>query len=271
MLQNKGFFMLFRLFARLNRLALLWLLMMPLTQALAADFDHSHRRWQSLLSQYVKESGYASRVDYGEWKKQPQPLNAYLATLSSVDKAGFDRWNKNQQLAFLINAYNAFTVNLILQNYPVESIKDIGNFFRSAWKIDFIPLFGDIHSLDYIEHELIRGSGRYNEPRIHFALVCASIGCPKLQVEAFTEHNLQRLLELGASTFLADQSRNRFVAEENTLYLSPIFKWYGEDFAKKFGSVLNYVLPIISNGKEKPEEQIIKYLEYDWRLNAVGK
>jgi len=252
------------------KLAMLLLSLMAATPAFTMEFDHSHRRWQSMLTQFVKESGYTSRVNYADWKKQTQPLNAYLATISSVDKKSFDLWNKNQQLAFLINAYNAFTVNLILEHYPVDSIKDIGSFFRSAWKIRFFQLFGEKHHLDYIEHELIRGSGRYNEPRIHFALVCASIGCPKLQTEAFTENNLERLLELGASTFMADKSRNRYVDSENAVYISPIFKWYAEDFEKASGSVLNYVLPRITNGKIKTNGQAVKFLDYNWNLNDTA-
>jgi len=234
-------------------------------------FDHTHQAWGKLLSLYVKESGYSSRVDYPGWKKQSEAINAYLSDISAVDKSSFDAWTKDQQLAFLINAYNAFTVSLVLQYYPVDSIKDIGSFFRSSWKIKFFSLFGEDRHLDYIEHELIRGSGRYNEPRIHFALVCASVGCPKLQVEAFSEQNLQRLLEQGADSFLADKSRNRYVAEKNTVYISPIFKWYREDFEKKFGSVLNYVLPKLSEGKVKPNGQEVKYLDYDWRLNTLSE
>lgn len=237
----------------------------------AAVFDQTHQLWQQSLSKYVKEAEFSSSVDYAAWKKQQQPLRDYLASISAVEESAFERWNRRQQLAFLINAYNAFTVQLILDNYPLDSIKDIGNFFRSAWKIEFFTLFGEERHLDYIEQDLIRGSDRYHEPRIHFALVCASIGCPKLQKEAFTEHNLNRLLQLGATTFLADRSRNRYVADEDALYLSPIFKWYGEDFEKKFGSVANYVLPIMTAGKVKPADQRVHFLDYDWRLNDIAR
>jgi hypothetical protein len=214
----------------------------------------------------VSESDYASRVNYSEWKKQPQQLQQYLQSLSGVSEKQYLGWNKAQQLAFLINAYNAFTVKLILDHYPVESIKDIGSFFRSAWKIRFFRLFGEERYLDYIEHDLIRGSGGFNEPRIHFAVVCASIGCPKLHKQAFTEHNLERLLELGATTFLSDKSRNRYDAAEKTLYLSPIFKWYGEDFVAKFGTVKNYVLPKMGINSGNPDIEI-EYLDYNWQLN----
>lgn len=247
--------------------AFIWLSLLMLSiNANAAAFDHSHQQWQQLLTQYVTDSKYASRVNYAEWKKQPQALRQYLASLSTVSQAQYKGWTKAQQLAFLINAYNAFTVQLILENYPVESIKDIGSFFRSAWKIEFFTLFGEKRYLDYIEHEVIRGSGRFNEPRIHFALVCASIGCPKLQTQAFTEHNLEALLELGANTFLADQSRNRYDAANKILYLSSIFKWYGEDFVAKFGSVANFVLPKMGIKSANPDIEI-EYLDYNWQLN----
>jgi len=258
-----------KVFVKLQPMLFLVVLFFFCANAQALEFDHSHRRWQELLTQYVHESDYASRVDYQAWQKDQKPLQAYLATVSSVDKQSFDNWTKPQQLAFLINAYNAFTVNLVLQHYPVDSIKNIGSFFRSTWKIKFFQLFGEEHHLDYIEHELIRGGDRFHEPRIHFALVCASIGCPKLQATAFTEQNLEQLLQNGETAFLADQSRNRYNAANKTLYLSSIFKWYGEDFEKKAGSVLNYALPIITKGTVKVDGQAIKFLDYNWGLNEV--
>lgn len=240
-----------------------------------ASFDHSHADWDKVLQTYVVDKGAFSQVKYAQLKQQGlTQLNGYLRAISSVSPNQFDQWSRSQRLAFLINAYNAFTVKIILDNYPVDSIKDIGSFFRSTWKIEFFNLFGEKTYLDYIEHELIRGNDEYSEPRIHFALVCASIGCPKLQPRAFTAENLQKMLELGAKSFLSDISRNRYDAAKKTLELSSIFKWYGGDFANKSGSVEKYVAPYITKRlaeqqRIKSGEVAVKYLAYDWSLNDV--
>ena len=136
------------------------------------------------------QDGQASRVDYSAFQKNQKVLQAYLASMSAVSRSEFDSWTKDQQLAFLINAYNAWTIEFVLSAYPdIKSIKDLGSFFSSPWKKEFINLLGETRSLDNIEHTLIRGSGRYNEPRIHFAVNCASIGCPALLNRAYTAEN----------------------------------------------------------------------------------
>lgn len=239
---------------------------------LAEGFDHSHQQWDALLQQYVVEQGPASKVRYAAIKANPKAFEKYLNGLSSVTRAQFEAWSADQQLAFLINAYNAFTIKLVVDHYPVASIKDIGSWFRSAWKIEFIKLLGESINLDTIEHDWIRGSGRYHEPRIHFALVCASIGCPKLQPRAFTAERLGAMLETATSEFLNDKSRNRFAPKENTLYLSSIFKWYGDDFEMNGGSVARFVASrlirkTINVGQINPDTATIKYLDYDWALN----
>jgi hypothetical protein len=188
-----------------------------------------------------------------------------------VSKAQFDQWTQAQRLAFLINAYNAFTVKLIVDHYPIDSIKAIGGFFRSPWKIKFFTLFGEKAYLDYIEHELIRGKD-YAEPRIHFALVCASVGCPKLQPQAYTAERLELMLESATRTFLQDVSRNRYDAPSNTVYLSSIYKWYGEDFVEKTASVEGFVASYLSDDatvqqKIRQRQVDVEYLDYDWSLN----
>lgn len=244
---------------------LLMLALMFANTSMAYAFDHQHRLWQQVLSANVQVNGAASRVDYRAIKSHPEQLAQYLASLSEVTQAQFQHWSTAQQLAFLINAYNAFTVNIVVEHYPIDSIKDIGNFFRSTWKIDFIPLFAERVNLDHIEHELIRGNPKFNEPRIHFALVCASIGCPKLQDQAFTGANLEELLEKGAQEFLLDPSRNRYNAKARRLELSSIFKWYGEDFEKHSGSVQAFVAKYMR--LTLPVDTDITFLPYDWKLN----
>lgn len=116
--------------------------------------------------------------------------------MSRVDQLEFDQWSTRQQLAFLINAYNAWTVELILEKWPdIDSIKDLGGIFSSPWRKEFISLLGEKRSLDNIEHDLIRGSGRYQDPRIHFAVNCASIGCPALRAEAYTGAKINQQLD----------------------------------------------------------------------------
>ncbi|MGM8888049.1 DUF547 domain-containing protein, partial [Psychrobacter sp. 1U2] len=156
-----------------------------LSSAAYADFNHSS--WDSLLDKNVTmtNGGKASVVNYAGMKADNGKLSSYLNATSKVSQAEFNRWNKDEQLAFLINVYNAATIELVLIKYPnIKSIKDIGGLLSSPWKQDFIPLLGKTRSLDDIEHNLIRGSKRYNEPRIHFAVNCASIGCPALLDDA---------------------------------------------------------------------------------------
>jgi hypothetical protein len=235
-------------------------------------FDHTHAVWNTLLEDNVVVHGPASVVKYKSIKNDIKQLNHYLAQLSQVKKAEFTGWNDHQQLAFLINAYNAFTVKIILDHYPVDSIKDIGNFFRSTWKITFFNLLGQESSLDYIEHELIRGADNFSEPRIHFALVCASVGCPMLQPKAYTEANLAVLLEEATTQFLSDSSRNRVDFINNKLQLSSIFKWYAEDFIKASGSVNRFVAQYLSTDKQQQKlisdgSMDTEFLNYDWSLN----
>ena len=257
----------------------------------AADF--SHRGWDSLLKRHVVmiHDGQASQVDYAGMKEDRQILQAYLASMSAVSSAMFDSWSKDQQLAFLINAYNAWTIEFVLTRYPdLDSIKDLGSFFSSPWKNEFINLLGETRSLDNIEHQLIRGSGRYEEPRIHFAVNCASIGCPALLNRAYTAAKLNDQLDLVTQNFLADRSRNYFLNGE--LHVSPIFDWYKEDFTKgwdgvnsvagflaRYDDALGLNGPgqgVIVNGKAAAERLRegslgIGYTDYDWDLNDVSR
>lgn len=238
--------------------------------ASSPTFDHAHKQWGLLLKQFVVVDGHESRVNYAKLKSDRQELDSYLKTLENVKNVEFSRFSELQKLAFLINAYNALTIKLILDHYPVKSIKDIGSFLTSAWKIKFFTLLEEKRHLDNIEHDLIRKS--FNEPRIHFALVCASKGCPALRPESFTGDRLENQLEEATRNFLTDRARNRYSNATNKLELSSIFKWYGEDFYKKHGSVEAFVATRIA---ENPEEQAairskkasISYLDYDWSLN----
>lgn len=242
-------------------------------------FDHTHTAWSELLADYVTwtDNGHSSVVDYGGFKSD-QRLTEYLNTLSSATSGEFLGWSQDQQLAFLINTYNAFTVALVSTRYPeLASIKDIGG-WSSPWSYDFVPLFGRKVSLDYIEHELIRGEGDYSgydEPRIHFAVNCASIGCPALRPEAYRFDRLNEQLSDAERRFLSDRSRNRFDPATGALTVSPLFDWYGGDFhpngeaLKTYLSSKAHLLTDESASAARIVEKnfSIRFDEYDWKLN----
>ena len=257
---------------------LVWLAVpMAWAETPGPTFDHGH--WGKLVSAYVHpvNDGKATAVDYEGIKKVQRDLKQYLTALSLVSEKQFEQWSKPDQLAFLINAYNAWTVELILSKYPdLESIKDLGGFFSSPWKKEFISLLGEMRSLDDIEHNLIRGSERYRDARIHFAVNCASIGCPALRAEAYVGEKLDAQLEEQTELFLADETRNRI--SDNELQVSSIFKWYREDFEKGwsgFDSLEGFfnqyadVLGLSQNQRAQltAGDLDIDFLEYDWRLN----
>ena len=243
-----------------------------------AEFDH--RQWDTLLAQHVdvQDGGKITTVDYRGMANEQTKLSGYLNHLSKIDRDQFDTWPEAEQLAFLINAYNAWTVELILSKYPdLHSIKDLGSLFQSPWKKKFVSLLGEKYSLDDIEHSLIRGSGRYNDPRIHFAVNCASIGCPALRNQAYRGDILEEQLEEATRLFLSDRSRNRPGNKE--LLISSIFKWYREDFERDWqgANSLPQFLALYrhSLGLSKAEaetlvagEFTITFLDYDWKLNS---
>jgi len=254
----------------------LWLMLSGIV-AQAAGFDHSG--WDALLKKHVISirGGLATQVDYAGMAADHAQITRYISSTSSVGRSVFDSWSKEKQLAFLINAYNAWAVDLVLRGYPdIESIKDIGSLFQSPWKKRFIPLLGKMRTLDEIEHDLIRGSGRYHDPRIHFAVNCASIGCPALRPEAYVADRLEAQLEDSTRRFLSDRTRNRLAGD--TLEVSSIFKWYREDFESDWrgATTLDRFLALYRRPLGLDEATAkrlasggvdIEFLDYDWRLN----
>ena len=244
----------------------------------AASFDQA--AWDALLKKHVVtlRNGQSTQVDYAGFSADRGQLKKYLAAVSAVAPAEFDHWDRAAQLAFLINAYNANTIELILTAYPdLASIKDLGSLVRSPWKKRFIPLLGETRSLDDIEHSLIREAGHYAEPRIHFAVNCASVGCPALRSEAYAADRLDAQLEDAARSFLSDRTRNR--VEANALKVSSIFKWYRGDFEKGWrgtntlaGFFVLYRQPLELEDQAvdllKTGKMNIDFLDYDWRLNS---
>jgi Protein of unknown function, DUF547 len=255
--------------------------------AAGQGFDHNHAAFTTLLKRHVvvADEGRSSTVNYAAFQKDRALLKGYLDMLSAVSETEFKSWNKAQRMAFLINAYNAFTVELILQHYPVKSIKDIGGLLDNRWKRKFFRLFGKDATLDMVEHDMLRQPGAYDEVRVHYAVNCASIGCPMLREEAFVAARLDRQLEEQASRFLSDRSRNRFA--NGTLQISQIFKWFAEDWSRGYRGWDGKTMPVQSREEyfsryaklftDKPEEQAIiasgkvkiDFLDYDWSINAV--
>jgi hypothetical protein len=168
---------------------LAWLLFFaPSAPALADDFDHQHAAWSGMLSKYVAVDRGSSRVNYRGILESRAGLDSYLARVERVSQEEYRSWIQAQRLAFLINAYNAFTVKLIVDNYPVDSIKDLGGWISTPWKKGSFTLLGETRHLDNIEHDMIRVE--FDEPRIHFTVNCAAAGCPALRPEAFVAGRL---------------------------------------------------------------------------------
>ncbi len=232
---------------------LITLLSVGLTYLMASGnpISMDHNTWNNLLNSHVTDDG---KVDYLGFKKDKSQLDAYLQRLSK--QLPGDSWSENEKLAYWINAYNAFTVSLIGEHYPIKSIMDIEN----AWDIKFIQLGDQTYSLNEIEHEIIRKE--FNEPRIHFALVCAAVSCPVLLNEAYTADKLEQQLQQQAELFINDPSKN--LIKSNKAKVSQLFNWFGDDFTKN-GTLIDY-LNQFSKTKLEPKASI-NFLEYNWDLN----
>jgi len=219
----------------------------------ADEFDHA--LYEKLLSEYTN-NGW---VDYRGLKNNPGLLDRYLKSIAMLDKAEFEAMSRPEKMAFYINAYNAFTIKAIVDHYPVTSIKKI----PGVWKKLKFVIAGKNFTLDEIEHGILRPE--YKDPRVHFALVCAAQGCPKLNVRVFTAEDIDDMLDAAGKSFLNDKTRNRLDKEQNMLYLSSIFKWFKQDF----GDVLEFISRYMDEDDVdfiKANNPKIKY-QYNWQLN----
>lgn len=236
-----------------------FLIMGLATTALAVQrVDHS--LYAGLLKKYVKNGV----VDYAGFKKEETQLNQYLSTLEKTDTKALPH---NAQFAFYINAYNAWTIKLILTGYPgVKSIKDLGSFFKSPWKKKIARIDGKVLTLDHIENDILRP--RFKDPRVHFAINCASKSCPPLQSEPYRGDILDQQLTEVTEAFINDPDRNRL--EGDKLYVSKILKWYSEDFDDDIvGFFIKYAKGALRQKLQKNMKHIeVEYLDYDWSLNG---
>ncbi|GAB4405058.1 MAG: DUF547 domain-containing protein [Bacteroidia bacterium] len=222
-----------------------------------ADID-SHALWDSLLLQYVDTAGW---VNYAAWQQDTTLLNVYLQSLS--DHPPTASASEQDRIAYWINAYNAFIVKLILRHYPLSSITDLHQvpYVAPVWKEAWFEIGGQAMSLDRIEHGILRRD--FAEPRIHFAINCASYSCPVLRREAYVGDRLDAQLDEQAQRFLSDTLRNRIAPDRAEI--SMIFLWFREDFMQT-GSLhdfLNRYSPVPVQAHTH-----IQYMHYDWRLNA---
>ncbi len=221
--------------------------------------------WDDLLKEHVNKKG---EVDYAGMKKDVKKLDEYLASVSANPPAR--NWSKDEKLAYWINAYNAFTVKLILNNADngIASIKDIGPktqvpFVNTPWDIKFIEIDGKKYDLNNIEHGIIRKEYK-NDPRYHFALVCAAESCPRLRNEAYTAKKLNKQLEEEAEVFLNNREKNKI--GKDGVAISPLFKWYSNDFEREM-SIAEWINKY-SDDKVDPEKKDFNYTDYSWKLNG---
>lgn len=214
------------------------------------DATFSHSRWNKFLQQFVTEEG---KINYKKIREDRFQLDIYIDLLSH--NLPTEDWTKEDKLAYWVNAYNAMTIDLIIRNYPVKSIKDI----KDPWEQRLWELGDKWYNLNEIEHQILR---KMNEPRIHFAIVCASFSCPKLQNEAFTASTLETQLTTATKEFLIDSKLNNIT--KNNLKLSKIFKWFKKDFEEN-GTLIDF-LNIYSNVTIS-ENAKKSYLNYNWDLN----
>lgn len=234
------------------------LLLILSQQVWANEVDNSI--YAELLKKHVKDG----LVDYAGLKREEGKLDAYLKLLEQTDAGSLD---EEEQFAFYINAYNAWTIKLILTTYPgVKSIKELRGLFQSPWKKKMVALKEGLMSLDNLEHEIMRP--RFKDPRVHFAVNCASKGCPPLRSEPYCGELLNRQLDEMTIAFINDPRRGRL--EGDTLHVSSIFKWYEEDFKDGVAAFFRwYAKGELKKGLETLGDSVkIRYLDYDWSLNG---
>ena len=224
-----------------------------------------HTLFSELLAKYVDDGV----VDYAGFRRD-SVFQQYLDLLGSVNPDSLH--SRDEQLALWINAYNAYTIKLIIDRMPLSSIRDISlglPFLFGPWSIELADVGGTVYTLNGIEHDIIRE--QFNDPRVHFALVCASKSCPKLRREAYEGSRLNTQLEDDVRRFLNNPMRNRFDVPAQTVFFSKIFDWYRSDFEKSEGSVTGFITPYLEGESRRLIEDPdckIEYLPYDWTLNG---
>lgn len=250
-------------------IAAVFALLLPFS---AFAFDQNHAAWTQVLSKYQDSHGL---IRYRQLKSDAaadknHPFNTYLNAIQHVSTNEYNSWNSNQKKAFLINSYNALTVKLIVDNYPVKSIKKIGGLFTKPWNVKFFSLLdGQITSLDPIEHQWLRP--KFKDYRVHAAVNCASYSCPPLRHEAFVADKLDAQLDGQMRAWLGDRTRNQLDSGQGVYKLSKIFDWYGKDFEQWGGGPVNVINKFLKKplSRETASQIKVEYLDYNWDLNEA--
>jgi hypothetical protein len=232
---------------------------MPWSIGFATLVSVDNSIYADLLDKYVDKG----RVDYDGFKKEEARLDNYLKLLEGVRSAELSR---DERFAFYTNAYNAWTIKLILSKYPeIESIKDLGSLFKSPWKRKIVRIDGEVLTLDNVEHDILRP--RFKDARVHFVINCAAHSCPPLGDEPLRGTDLDTQLDEATRKFINNPKRNYL--DENILYVSKIFKWFAEDFNDDLISfIVRYAKDEFEKNLEASKDRIkVKYLPYDWSLN----
>ena len=230
--------------------------LVPTQTASGGVLAFNHDLYANILDEYLDQG----KVNYQSLRQDPKNLNRYLRKIEALSSKSLEIMSRDEQMAFYLNLYNAFTLKAIIEHYPVKSIKNISG----VWdKLEF-PVAGSNLTLNQIEYQILRK--QFKEPRVHFALVCASTSCPELRSQPFSGKNLDQALDEEASKFINDKTKVRLDKEKGILYVSSIFKWFREDFGDVEEFIAGYLpredkLFILEN---KPK---IRYLRYDWSLN----
>jgi len=247
-------------------------------------FDYDN--YADVLEIFVNDKGM---VDYKGLKNNPKKLYSFVNDLSRLESERYENWAKKQKIAFWLNAYNGLTLKVIIENHPIKSswTKSLIYPKNSIRQIDGVwdeithNVMGQELTLEHIEHEILRKE--FNEPRIHMALVCAAMGCPPLHREPYVGTELDSQFNEQAREFLNNPKKFKLVRSKNSVYLSPIFKWFAEDFAEKYGhkgkvdgkskeksAIIHFITQYLSRDQQRyllNGTYRIKYLDYDWSLN----
>ena len=238
-----------------------------------------YEAYSRVLHSYVDSQGY---VDYSGLKTNRFDLDFFVDQLTSLPPGIFSSWPREEQLAFWINAYNALTLRAVIDHYPIDSIKDIGNLVTTVWNKLTFNVMGRTLTLNQIEHQIIRGE--FSDPRIHMAINCASIGCPSLPAEPMQGKKLDEQFHHLTRRFLSDPTKFRIDKKNSRVHISLIFKWFGEDFEADYGkgkirkkfnkrenAALNYIASHVASGDSAyidSASYTLEWLVYDWSLNT---
>jgi len=239
--------------------------LLPFSAFASADYSS----WQKILGLYLKDG----LVNYSAVKDDSALLKGVVSQLENVKKEKYDRWSQDEKKAFWINAYNIEAIKLIVDHYPLKrslglqairypasSIQQIPD----VWNKEALTILGKKVSLNYIENEILRKE--FQDPRIHFSIVCASLGCPVLRDEPYVFDQLASQLNDQVSKFVQDTKKARYDSRSNTLYISPIFKWFKEDF-EQVGGIVTFVKKYMPSDIKLSDDAKIQWMDYDWSLN----